>query len=153
MIVTLAFQKQSEDGFMGKLVEKIIEWKTGSKYFHVEMIIKDKWISSSPSAGAVYIHNLHPLEANYDYVDINIHGARVKKMMKFAEAQVGKKYDWYGILFSQTIDVDKDNKNKWFCSEIVSEMLKIGGYELKLPSNQYSPGDLFEIVSKDNKVY
>jgi len=153
-MITLAFKKNSQGGLVDKIIEKAIQWKTNSKYFHVEMIIGEKWISSSPEVGAVYIHKLKPItDKNFDYVNIIIPTEKVIDMMYFAESQVGKEYDWKGIFLSQTIDMNIENKNKWFCSEIVSEMLKIGGIDLELPSNQYSPGDLYRIIAKEYNTY
>jgi len=147
MIVTIALKKKTSTKLIDKIIASLIKWKTKSEYFHVEMIIKNKWISTNPTANTVYIHDLLPLNDHYDYFNINIHGAKVNKMLKFAESQVGKKYDWKGIFLSQAVDFNIDNKNKWFCSEFVAEMLKIGGYNTNnKPSNQYSPEDIYQLV-------
>jgi hypothetical protein len=147
MIIKLALKKKTS----GKLLDNIIAWairiRTFSQYFHVEMVVGDKWISTNPQAGAVYINDLLPLNDKYDYIDVNIHKSKVDKMIKFAEKQVGKKYDWLGILLSQAVNVDVENKDKWFCSEIVAEMLKVAGEDIPKNSNQYSPGDLSKLYS------
>ena len=147
MIITLAFKKQTSTKFLDKLIAGAIKWRTKSKYFHIEMIVKNDWISTNPDVGAVYITPLHNLNDHYDYVDVKMHGANVKKMVKFAQSQLGKKYDWKGILLSQTIPLNIEDKDKWFCSEIVAEMLEQGGYKLSKPSNQYSPEDIYKMVT------
>jgi len=152
MVITLALKKTSTKNWLDKLTANLIKWRTHSQYFHVEMIVGDKWISTNPEAGAVYIHELLPLNDNYDYFDIKIHGSKVKKMMKFAESQVGKKYDWKGILLSQTINLAIDDKDKWFCSEIMAEMLKSSGYlNTSKDSNQYSPETIYQLVKPPQK--
>ena len=151
MIITIALKKKTSEKLIDKIIASVIKWKIKSKYFHVEMIIKDKWISTNPTANSVYINKKMPLNDKYDYFDIKIHGARVNKMLKFAESQVGKQYDWKGIFLSQASDFNIDNKDKWFCSEFVAEMLKIGKYiNDDKPSNQYSPEDIYQIVKTNS---
>ena len=148
MIITLALKKTSNDGFVGKTIEKLIKWWTRSPYFHIEMIIKGKWISTNPTDGAVYIRELQDLKTNYDYIDIEIDGKKVKKAMVFLESQVGKKYDYLGLFFSTVIKFNLDNKQKWFCSELIAETLKIFDQPLREDSNNYTPGDLARIFRK-----
>lgn len=146
MKVTIALKKQSGDGLFGKVVEKAIKWWTKSEYFHVEMIIKDKWVSSSPEAGAVYIHDLEPLNKNYDYFDVEIDGRKLPHAWAFLELQKDKKYDYWGLFFSTVVKMNLEDKQKWFCSELVSEALSRLGIEIPKPSNQMTPEDVYQLV-------
>jgi len=147
MNITLAFKKYDiKPSFSDKLLDKAIKSWTKSPYFHCEIIINDDWISSSPEAGSVYRNKLKELKSNYDYITIEVDGRKNKKVQKFIDSQLGKKYDYFGIFFSQIIDVELDNKNKWFCSEIVAYILKMYGVNLEEKSNQYSPGKLYKRI-------
>ncbi len=148
MIVTLAFKKESSGSLPDKIKNKLIKMWTSSEYFHVEIIIKDRWISSSPSVGAVYENQLHERSTKYDYVDVNVNGRKLRTVQKFIQSQIGKKYDWPGIFFSQVINFDLDSRDKWFCSEIVAQILQIFGLDLSRPANEYSPGELYREVEK-----
>ena len=148
MIITLAFKHTADNNLSSKISAAIIKKWTKSPYYHVEMIVDKTWISTNSDKGAVYFNKLQPLSEKYTYIDIKVDGRKVKKMMKFAEKQIGKKYDWLGIFFSQAFKKNIEDKNKWFCSEIVAEMLKILGFELEKESNEYSPGDLYNCFSK-----
>lgn len=148
MTIKLAFQKKL--GKNASLAEHIaakgIQWYTKSEYFHVEVIIDNKWISSGPSYGGVYIHDLEPLdEYTYEYIEIDIDGRKSRNVMRFIERQIGTKYDWAGIVLSQFFHTNADDKNKWFCSELVAEILKLYG---ELPeeskTNSYSPEDIYQ---------
>lgn len=144
MIVTLAFRENS-----GDLTDTALAWWTNCKYTHVEIIIKDKWISSNPSTGVI-INRLRPLKESWDYIDVDIDGRRIPTALLFAQEQEGKDYDWNGIFFSQFFNVTRgENQDKWFCSELVSAILvKLGSDEINLEPAQYNPSDLRRIFSK-----
>jgi len=61
-----------------------------------------------------------------------------------------KKYDWFGI-FGFVIPT-KDRTNRWFCSEWVSNALKISGCEKLFTKNpsKISPNELYKILTKGN---
>jgi len=152
MIITLAFKKSATNpSLFEKIQIKSIQYWTKSPYYHVEMIIKDFWVSSNPDVGGVKIHPLKELSKNYDYIDINVDGRKLKSILKFINKQKGKKYDWVGIIFSQVIKADIEEKDKWFCSEIVAKILKLFGLLLELDCNQYSPGLLYDEILKLSK--
>lgn len=153
MQVKLAFQHSLKDSAsIRNIIEtKAIQLWTRSKYFHVEIIIDNVWISSGPTYGGVYLKELKPLNVNsYDYIniDVDVSNEQLEKLFKFLEAQEGSGYDWSGIIFSQTFDFNTHNGVKWFCSEIVAEILKRLGVKLDKYSNQYSPKDLFDTFTR-----
>lgn len=150
MKVTIALKKKSNSGLLDKIIEKAIKIWTRSKYFHVEMIIKDKWISTNPEAGSVYIHDLQPLSDKYDYFDVEVDGRKVKTVMKFLKDQVGKPYDYWGIFFSIILTMDLEDHNKWFCSEIVSEALVLFGIKIPKSTNEMTPEDIYQLLKENN---
>ena len=135
MKIVLAFEKNSES-----LMAKIIRWYTSSNYSHVEMIIGDKWISSDASVGGVYIRDLKPLKESWDYIEVEVDGRKLKSVWRFIKSQEDAKYDWCGIVCSQTFKIQrKENQDEWFCSEIVTKILQIFGEEKSL---KYYPSSM-----------
>ena len=147
MLITLAFKKHSKKF---SILENLIKIWTNCKYFHVEIIIKDKWISSNSESGGVTIKTLKPLKNNYDYFTLSVDGRKLKKVMQFIENEKNSKYDWCGIFCTQFINLNKQNRNKWFCSEIVSEILK--KFEVKefkdIKPSEMSPADIFKMIKE-----
>ena len=146
MKVTIALKKKSKDGLFDKLIEQAIKIWTRSKYFHVEMIIKDVWVSTNPTAGAVYMNKLQPLNDNYDYFDVEVDGRRINKVMDFLNAQVGKKYDYWGLFFSTVFTMNVEDRNKWFCSELVAEALNVFGFKVPKNANEMTPEDIYQMI-------
>jgi uncharacterized protein YycO len=142
MIITIALKKTCTLGFTDKIISKSIQWWTKSPYFHVEMIIKEKWISTNPSVGTVYIRDLEQLKTNYDYYDVEVDGRKLKQVMTFINSQVGKKYDYWGILMSTVINANKEDKEKWFCSELISAILTMFNISSPKNANQMTPADI-----------
>ena len=118
MKVTLAFYKDS-----GNIYDKLIRLWTKSKYSHVEIIIGQTWYSSNIRLGGVTTQPLRPLNDSWDYVDVNVDGRRLTKVLRFIESQQGTKYDIIGAIIGAGLNIDIHEKNKWFCSELVAEIM------------------------------
>jgi hypothetical protein len=139
-MVKVAFRKAKNENWGKKLIAL---WTKG-KYSHVELIIGDKQYSSHISDGGVrckkHIYN----EDLWDYVEVpNI---RVKDILQFYSITKGDKYDLLGI--AGFVIPFKDRTNEWFCSEWVSNALKISGYK-KLwnqEPSKISPNKLYKIL-------
>lgn len=142
--VAVAFKfKKPKESFTNKL----ICWWTKSKYYHVELILGDKWISSNPDVGGVTIRPLEPLRDSYEYCKlgkIEITKEQSSKIMKWISSQSDKKYDWVGIFLAQVLPLRFQDDNKWYCSEIVTTILKFLLVEqvMNLDPGRTSPGDL-----------
>lgn len=142
----LAFKKVNKEDITSILIGK---W-TNSKYCHVEIIIKDLWISSTLEEG-VHIKPLRPLKDTYDYYDIEVYVTDYQyiRIMEWVYKQNKKSYDKLGILFSQLIPFRFDSRSKWFCSELVCKILQL--FYIKEVMDHYpfltSPGDLAKIYN------
>ena len=71
-----------------------------------------------------------------------------KKVVKYASAQIDKKYDLAGAGLAQGLlcFVRDDKKTAFFCSELVMEAFKQAGLPLgTMPSQCYTPGDVAAI--------
>lgn len=142
MKVTLAFEKSNTT------FAKIIQWWTKCKYAHVEIIIEDKWISSDSTYGGVGIHELRPLTDKWDYLEVDVDGRKLSKVMRFIEENKDKSYDWCGIICSVAFKITRaEHENKWFCSEMVTKILQeFGNKQVQglIPAN-IVPKDLYYI--------
>jgi len=116
---------------------KLIGWWTKSKYIHAELIIDDNWITSNPETG-FSIKTLGRVKLTSKHMDI---------LANWIDGIKGTKYDYLGILMSQFLPLSIDNRHKYFCSEVVTRILQIIGYEevLDLLPQNVSPADLAEI--------
>lgn len=137
---------------------KIIGWWTNSPYYHVELIMFNKyWISANPEDN-VYIRPLDPLKDSWDYVELKplkVSREQLEKVVKYINLQNGKKYDFLGIVFSQVFKWSIGSDKKWFCSELATKILNMLGCELyftQAPQN-YSPGDMFNKVKEEAISY
>lgn len=147
--ITVAFKKK-KPGM--SFVNKVICWWTKSKYYHVELIIGNKWISSNPDVGGVTINDLQPLNDNWDYCalkPIEITTEQSTKILTWINSQSDKKYDWSGIIHSMVFPFGMHDNNKWFCSEICTAILKLYLQEevLQVQPNTVSPGGLAKLLN------
>lgn len=151
MEVTLAFYKGSNS-----LNSLIIKAWTRSKYSHVEMIIEDKWVSSSPDVGGVTIKDLHELNhKDWDYIDIEVDGRKLRKVLKFIEENKNAKYDWLGLFAGTVFSQNIEDKDKFFCSEMMTIILQIFN-ETKVKNlipNEITPEDLHKLYKGINNEY
>lgn len=142
--VKIAFKyRKPKESFANKL----ICWWTKSQYFHVELIIGSKWISSNPDVGGVTINDLQPLKDTYHYLELKnvyVTTEQHNKIMQWINSQSGKKYDWKAIILCCAIPLSWHSRNKWFCSEIVTTILKFMLVKevMDLEPHNTTPGDL-----------
>lgn len=131
---------------------KVISWWCKSPYYHVEIILNKKWISASPDEN-VYVRDIQsPLKPEWDYMILppkRICKKTYEAVEEYAFRQNGVKYDMYSIVFSMVLPWDLNCANKWFCSELVVEILRLLGYSVlyDYQPNTISPGKLYNILS------
>lgn len=134
--------------FTTKLVCRGIQIWTRSKYFHTEVVIDGKRITSHTEKGvSIYDYtDWDRVNQFADVKDIEIDKDKIQEALGFVQSQENKPYDWKGIFFSQFIPVDKHDKEKWFCNEISGDVLKIAGAKgIIKDTNEYNPGSFQEI--------
>jgi len=130
--------------------DKLISWWTKSKYIHSELIIDNRWITSNPETG-FSINTVRPIDYElYDIIDlgrVKLTSKHMDVINRWLTSLTGTKYDYLGILMSQFLPLSIDNRNKYFCSELVCKLLQMIGYEEvinKLPQNM-SPADIAKL--------
>ena len=147
-MIVLAFYKGK-----GDWVDWAIRLVTRSPYSHVEYVqdttqMDDQgrhecW-SSSARDGGVRCKQILLNDLNWELVPVlwQTHDLRV-----FFALKLGAKYDYIGILFSQLFAFHRQQKNRWFCSELIAAGLFFDA------SESFSPGSLKYAVEKLNKVF
>lgn len=154
VILALKHTMGKDNSLMWRKASTLIKWWTKSQYYHVEMIVDNKWISSQTDSG-VSVYDLLPLtDTNYDYYELEVPDQVKKKMAlfwNFVYSQKDTGYDWKGIYLSQLLFLGNDSVNKWFCSEIVTRLLQILDCESvqTLRPNRVSPGQLYETLKSE----
>ena len=132
--VRLAFYKGE-----GNWVDKIIRWWTKSQYSHVEVVVGNTWISSSPRDGGVRSMQMESHNAeHWDIIDYR--GVSASDVFDLFRKTKGSKYDFIGILLSQMLPIGVHSSTRWYCSEWSAE--------LKYDKTNLSPQELYELVSK-----
>ena len=122
MKIKVAFYKGGE-GWQ----HKIIRWWTKSIYSHAELVMPDNftWISISPfleSKVAKRLKTDFDLE-KWDFISIDITEEQHSSILEFYENTKDNVYDWWGMLLSQFTPFKVKSKNKWYCSEWITNAL------------------------------
>lgn len=129
------------------LISRLIRWRTWSDYSHVSLIrvtgeVIEAWHRGGVQARACWdeahtpgtVIELYAVEASLEAQE---------RAWAFAEAQVGRGYDWRGILGFLTRS-DGQRPRLWFCSELVASAFDSAGVPLlgRMPPHRMSPGDV-----------
>lgn len=126
------------------LASTLVRCQTRSNFAHSALLYPDgrTIIESYPGHG-VRKKLLHDWD---DVVAFSLHGVTSEQWRRayaFAEAQIGKPYDWYSVLCFLTRDKPPKNDN-WFCSELTMAAMQAGGVNLlaRIPPYKVYPGML-----------
>jgi hypothetical protein len=149
MKVTVALKhKNTYSTIISKIATSGIKFWTNSKYFHAEIIVSDFWLSATATRG-IQMLKLDDLNDNWDYFDIDVEQDCAHDLLNWFHFQLNSKYDWKGIFLTQFVNINKQDQNKWFCSELVAECLKkLGIKENWKESHQYSPEDIHQLCKR-----
>ena len=158
VIVCLKKKPEESNFFINTYIKAIKIW-TWSQYFHSEIIIDDKRISSYPQRGV----EIHQFNDNFDFehfdyfeIDVpNLTQEQEKVLWQYLYDQLHTGYDWDGIFFSQVFKLGINDPEKWFCSEITTKILQLVLYEpvLDCLPNKVSPAKLYKLIkNKSTKI-
>jgi hypothetical protein len=115
----------------GKLFDKLIRGWTCSIYSHVELVIGGMSYSADAWEGQVRSKGIGAFtRENWDVVEIEF-----TKSYSWLGQQLGKKYDWLGILGFMLFKVQ--DPSRWYCSEFCACAVGIN-------ADRISPQQLFE---------
>lgn len=82
-------------------------------------------------------------DSQWDHIDIPVSPESRQMVQNWCSTELGCKYDWMGLFWSQVLFIPRSHPDKWFCSEYVAAALEklsmLGG---KRPCT-FSPGSLW----------
>lgn len=142
-----AFYKDVRPGIEG-IYSRVVRWWTRTPYSHCEFLFQDGMQgSSSYIDGGVRIKNIVYDPGRWDFIDLpDEWEADIRNNL---QSKVGMGYDLLGN-FGFIIPQIYNTKNKYFCSEIIAELL---GFE---KAYLFSPGILYYslklLIEKSNKI-
>lgn len=122
-MLQLAFYKGSGNWF-----DKITRWRTAGDFTHVELVFSDGVsFSSSQWDGGTRFKDIVYTDKE-KWVMVRVPGVNEVLIRKWCETQVGKKYDWKGLLklMASGNAADK-NPEDWYCSNICRAACTIEG--------------------------
>jgi len=134
-------------------MDKVIEWKTGGPFVHVELIL------SGPISNALCFSSRQPNGTSFAHLDLlddkiwevemlPLRSTQEEDLMAFCAGCGSKSYDWMGILGFVLPFGEHDDHDR-FCSEICTEALqKILGCWPEVKPWNTSPMGLYELVIK-----
>lgn len=144
----------------GNWIDWCIRFATRSEYSHVEIIYghpeRDRsepqyCFSSSGRDGGVRFKSILLSEENWDIIQLDwiehFNSKCSSEEYEKFDAELGKKYDFKGILLSQFFNFGRHDEKRWFCSELCASFIG-------LPNPQtYSPGSLFKTLDLMNVAF
>jgi len=115
-----------------------IRWQTRGAYAHASWMCADGTvIESHAKCGVAHVAN--PWVNNEGPVDVFsmrcLTGGQILHIQNFLLRRVGAGYDWLGIIRFLS-GVNRNNMERWFCSELVAEACEMAGRPL-LKSDAY----------------
>lgn len=147
----------------GNIEDKAIRWWTSNcfsdklngrwmdGFSHVEIEFSDRMMfSSSPREGKVRFKKRNPKSTAWVEKNMIIPPHKEYAIRKLCMGFVGREYDYKGI--AGFVFHNDDDKNKWFCSELILHILQI----LKIIDSKYipsqtSPNKLSLIIENEYK--
>jgi len=149
--IYIAFVKTSYEG--AGIDNKLVAWWTNGVYYHTEILIPntdsktgyDMW-STGGTANEIRGKEHKFNNSRYDYKEIEVTDKQLETIKQFLLSIQGNRYDALGIL-GFIIPV-QDRSDRWFCSEVCSNSLKIIGYRSlwSIEPSSISPNRLFNLI-------
>jgi uncharacterized protein YycO len=132
------------EGIYGGVSDWLIMLRTLGAYSHVELVFSDGVsFSSSAADGGVRFKNIdYSDEYRWTFIPLNVTKEVESIIRETCNKEVGKPYDWVGILFDQLFKFNTQDNNAWWCSELI-------GYVLGYKRYRVSPSTLFRMVNSD----
>jgi hypothetical protein len=120
----------------GKIFDKLNRWWTKGEYSHVEIVVDGTAYGADAWSGRViqrHVSGFNPQK--WDIVPVSS-----EKDLQWLEKQVGKKYDYLGILGFFFFAAQRTSW--WYCSELAAVFTGI-------KERPISPQRLYEILTED----
>lgn len=124
-------------------ISKAIRWQTRSSVNHAAIQLPNGEIIEAWEGSGVQRKTLKSTEGIQAFTVDGMTAEQWTQAIDLAVTQVGKKYDYWGVLTFISRRKAPSN-DKWFCSELVFEALQHAGINLleRIEANEVSPGHL-----------
>jgi hypothetical protein len=112
-MIRLAFYRGSGNWF-----DKITRWRTAGNFTHTEIVFSDgiSFSSSQWDKGTRFKRIEYSDRSKWALIDVPL--VNEADVRTWCESQIGKGYDWRGILkIFAAGTVKKDDAERWWCSE------------------------------------
>lgn len=106
-----------------------IRFFTGCRWHHCGIIYNDNTVIEASARGGVRGVTLNSFKARGKYCIVDFEVPKEVAAMTFLYSQLGKPYDWSGAI-AYPFRGDWQNRDKWYCSELVAATLNVGGVSL-----------------------
>lgn len=135
----------------GTLVDRVIRLVTRSPYSHVELVLGELTndsprtllsISASARDGGVREKSIVFQAGRWEFLPLE--GWSGDQVWIRAEAELGRPYDYLGILLNFTVPIRRHLRGSWFCSELCGHALGLD------QPHRLSPGALYDAVKARN---
>lgn len=122
--------------YKGKsLISKAIQWQTFGPYSHASWWLRDGTVVEAWHKGGVS-HNESPATLHTPGTEIDVFGIQGVSMEhrflieQYVKEEIGKQYDFAPVLRGFPLRLNRDNPNKWFCSELLFSKVRKAGIDL-----------------------
>lgn len=137
----------------GRMMDKVIRFASRAPFSHVELIRQDErprdgdivtCLSSSGRDNGVRIKEIELKPGKWKIYEVPwAHPSTWDR----AEVHLGKPYELWMMVWSQLFKFNRNNREKWFCSELIAHALG-----LSMPHAK-SPGDLLRAVHDNARTW
>lgn len=121
-MITLLFSKRNHPG---SWVIRAVTW---SEWSHVEIVLPDGRLLGAAAPHGVQFYSMEERMAVATKAAIMHFPGDVEAAMTWAQSQIGKPYDWTGVI-GLGLHRDWEEDDKWWCSEFAGKFLKEGGFD------------------------
>lgn len=109
------------------IIGKLIQWQTRGQYSHASVAIANGYRFESKEFKGVLFNREHPTEEIHFY-RINLSLEEQEKCLEFIKRVNGLEYDYKMVMrFMSRRGVSYKSKDKYFCSELIFDMLASAG--------------------------
>ena len=142
----ILFQKKP-DTIFGKL----ICWWTRGPYYHCSVLFSDNILVEATQGFGVRMFIFEYYDPDHwDAIDIPMTKEEESEIQTWAIKEIGCKYDWAGLIWSQIFRIPREHPDKWFCSEFAVAALQQVARLSGIKPCSVSPNGLARLLKKGN---
>lgn len=130
----------------------IIRMVTRGRWSHIALMCDANTVleaTGSHGVGKTPLESLIARSTEYCIVEVNVPRGTHAKLCRAGSTQLGKKYDWWGIV-GLSLNRDWQDPTDWWCSEYVAWMFEQAGSPLIRADavHRVTPEDLWKLPFK-----